>query len=86
MNVDIVVARVKEIVTEILEEEEDLDPNISVHNFGLDSVKAASICMAVEEEYDAVIPVEYFLDDRSITELAQYVISQSETPSGMNYG
>ena len=52
MNVDIVVARVKEIVTEILEEEEDLDPNISVHNFGLDSVKAASISPVESLRYE----------------------------------
>ncbi|MEG4634367.1 LLM class flavin-dependent oxidoreductase [Microcoleus sp. AR_TQ3_B6] len=65
-----------------------LNPQQPLNTFGVDSLKAVEIKNQIEANFGFVLPIETFLDDINITELATQILSgatsSSPTPSSIS--
>lgn len=66
---------IKKDLVEIFElnDPNEVNPGVLLADLGLDSLKAASICAALEFDYDTVVPLEMFAENLSVRDLVSLV-------------
>jgi len=60
-----------------------LNPQQPLNTLGLDSLKAVEIKNQIEANFGLVLPMEAFLEDINITQLATQILSERTSPKGL---
>lgn len=64
-------AALEQWVTQLLMFDKQIDPDLPLGELGIDSLTAAELSAAIEDTYGAVIPMQRFLGDETLRDIAR---------------